>query len=140
MSTLIRTDINLSMAATVRSPWIDLRGVLDYSAMLSCGDLASPVGVITYDFSNDWVKIEAERAAGVDPANSTAIAVGMTAALGAGIVTGTVLATGYDGVGDKASYIRLGGPLGYPAYIRFVYTRTSGGATDILKINLIGRD
>jgi hypothetical protein len=132
----IRTAIALSTAATVSSPWVDLRSVEFCSLQIDVSDVASPVGVVTVEFSNDFNTIENELAQQVTPANSAAVRVNVSAAV---TVSGTALASGYDGAGAKASYVDLD-DIALPSYARVVYTRTSGGgATDILNVRFQGR-
>ena len=137
MSGLV-TQIPLSTAATVQSRWIDTRTVHSVTLQLSVTDVASPVGAITIEFSNDVGTIQKELNTGVLPANTTAARVDVTTAL---TVRGTALAAGYDGVGAKVSFTNFGDAVGVPAFFRVVYTKSSGGgATDILLVNVAGRD
>lgn len=130
---MIISDLSLSLAATVISRWIDIRTLYDVSLQLDCGDVASPVGVITVEFSNDKV-CENEIATDVAPGSTAAVRVDATAAL---TVKGSALADGYDGVGAKASFASF--PVGLPGYFRVKYTRTGGGATDTLRVRTVGR-
>lgn len=130
---MIISDLSLSLAATVISRWIDIRTLSDVSLQLDCGDLASPVGVVTVEFSNDKV-CENEIAMDVAPGSTTAVLVDATSTL---TVKGTALAAGYDGVGAKATFASF--PIGLPGYFRVKFTRTSGGATDVLHVRTIGR-
>lgn len=133
----VGTAIQLSMAATVQSEWIDLRSSLDASLQVSCGDNSSPVGAITVEYSNDVNQILDEKYRGTLPSATAAARVDVTSAL---TVLGTALSTsGYDGAGSKASFIDLDA-IGMPAFVRVVYTRTSGGASDTLLVNVSGRE
>lgn len=126
-------DLQLSLAATVISRWIDIRTLTDVSLQLDCGDVASPVGAITVEFSNDRV-CEYEIMTDVAPASSAAVVVDCTTAL---TVKGAALSNGYDGVGAKASFASF--PIGLPGYFRVKYTKTSGGATDTLHVRAVAR-
>lgn len=132
----LRTDILLSTAATARTEWIDLRNATYTTLQVSVPDNASPVGAVTVEYSNDVNTIENEKAQQVLPANTQASRVNVTAAL---VVLGTAFAAGYDGAGAKASFTDLT-LIGIPAFVRVIYTRTSGGgATDPLRVNVIAR-
>lgn len=132
---ILRTIISLPLAATRASNWIDMRSCAFASLQLAATDLASPVGAVTIEYSNDIKQCEYELYNIGDPTvASTAARVDVTAAL---TVLGTALAAGYDGSGNKVSFIKLD-TIGVPAYCRVVWTRTSGGATDTLLINAVG--
>lgn len=132
----LRSHTSISLAATGYSPWIDLQGLDNIAIQLDCGDVASPVGVVTVEGSNDFDVIERERDIGTASASSAAIVIDITSLV---TVQGTAFATGFDGVGNKAAIARLVVSGTIPAFIRFKYTRTSGGAGDTLHFRAVGR-
>lgn len=133
----VATNIQLPLGATVASQWIDLRFSMVATLQVSTNSVSAPIGVITIEYSNDVGTIELERWGGQpNPATTNAAKVGVTAAA---TVLGTNLATGYDGTGGlKTSFVDLT-KIGIPHYVRVVYTRTSGGATDTLLVNVTSR-
>lgn len=133
--TTLASNVQLSMAATSYSGWFDLRALSYVTLQCSANGLASPVGVVTVEYSNDVGTVESERAKGVAPAASVAARVDVSAAL---VVLGTSFATGFNGNGVKSGFANLE-PVGIPNYVRVVYTRTSGGAGDFLLVNVTGR-
>lgn len=116
----------LNMAATAITPWVDIRKYAAASIQTDCEDIASPVGVITIESSNDVATIEAELYAGTAPASTAAKLIATPV-----VPAGALWATGYDGVGSKAS---IGTPSVAFAFLRVKYTRTSGGAGDTLSV------
>lgn len=134
---LLRSHHTLNLAATAYSPWLDVWHASNVAIQLDCGDVASPVGVVTVEASNDFETIEQERAVGTASASSAAVLIDITSVI---TVQGTVLATGYDGVGSKVSMLRLTSGGTIPAFVRIKYTKTSGGSGDTMHVRLAGRD
>lgn len=130
----LRTNLTIDMSATGASRWADLRNMRDVSLQVDCGAVASPVGVVTVEFSNDVETCEREIKTDVAPTSTTAVKVDCTAAL---TVRGTAFSNGFDGSGNKASFTSI--PVGMPAFARVKYTRTSGGSGDTLHVRFVGR-
>jgi hypothetical protein len=133
--------LQLSMAATAGSKWIDLRSSTHATLQVSCGAVNTPAGAVTVEYSNDNVQCEREivqYGANATPdtdTTTTAVRIGVTTALS---VVGTAPATGFDGGGNRSFFTNLAA-IGLPGFVRVVYTRASGGAADVLLINVISR-
>lgn len=131
----IATNIAVDMSATGYSPWVRLNECVGSATLqLSSTAVASPVGAITVEFSNDVNTITNEQAGNVASADSAAIKSDVTGTL---TVTGAALSNGYDGSGAKVSYMAL--PAALPGFARVKYTRTSGGSGDTLSVRFCGR-
>lgn len=128
---MLQIEHSLSMATTGYTPWVPVGRLAALSIGTYCGDVNDPVGVLTYEGSNDFSVIEAELRAGISSANSAAKAVTLTVS-----VSGSAWSNGYDGVGAKNSVV-FANPA--TAYARVKYTRTSGGAADTLTVLWCGR-
>lgn len=130
MAYIVHT-IDMGPAGTRYTPWVDVRTALLVGLGTDCEDIASPVGVIALELSNDVAVIEGEIAAG-----GLAPAAGAAKSVVSSLVPtgGNTWLTGYDGVGSKVS---VAVPAVTSAFIRVRYIRTSGGVGDTLTVRWV---
>jgi hypothetical protein len=117
--------VNQSLAATVRSPWIDARKSRSLNLQFSVTATGTPVGALTLEESNDpALRTQFDRAFAAN-GNSTSDAYVAVPVQGDTLrvsVSGTGLAVS----GANNTVIHIVHPA---AFVRVVYTRTSGTST-----------
>jgi hypothetical protein len=114
------------MDATGWTKWVDARRLVALSAHTTCGAVNTPVGVITFEYSND-PQCAVEIGNGTLPANTTAKFASVTIAASGG----DSWSAGYNGSGNKSSVGSASTSFGF---IRLKYAKTSGGVGDTLSV------
>jgi hypothetical protein len=112
----------VALSATCASPWIETHGARSFNAHLSWIGTGTPVGAFTVEFSEDEL-VAKERMTNVAPLSTAARRVDVTSSIAAGAILGTGFTVAGGTNGD--TIVGIENP---PRFVRFVYTKSSGGS------------
>lgn len=127
----------LPVTASITTPWIDTRSYARVSLHTYIPtNTGTPIGVVTMEYSNDVEGVKQDMALNPAFGTSNAKPVNVTSSLQ---VLGTAWSNGYNGSANRASFVGIDPADGLPAFMRVVYTRTSGGTGNVFTVAVSAR-
>lgn len=126
-----------NMGASFVTPWFDVTSGFAFFVQTDVATFASaPVGVITCEATVDYTAVYDDNYTNKLPSASTARG---TQVQGLMTLTGDAWSTAYNGLAAKMTIGNCTSSTMQFPYVRIRWTRTSGGASDILRVSVMVR-